>query len=149
MSSSSSTPGTSSPEKTNWQELYILSKHWKSDLEFFKQDLRFLQHLVDKYIIWITKKQNLEMVTAIQKKEHDLSIECDRLINNISDHLYEGRQLIENSASKNENGFKKNHLILETKMAQFVKTFRENRKEVFKVTEYVMDSEELKSMLHS
>ena len=34
-------------------------------------------------------------------------------------------------------------------MAQFVKTFRENRKEVFKVTEYVMDSEELKSMLDS
>ena len=78
MSTYSSTSGTTSPEKANWQELYILSKHWKSDLEFFKDDLRFLHHLVDKYIIWITKKENLEMVTAIQKKEHDLGIQCDQ-----------------------------------------------------------------------
>lgn len=149
MSTYNSTSGSTSPEKANWQELYILSKHWKSDLEFFKQDLRFLQHLVDKYIIWITKKENLEMVTAIQKKEHDLSIKCHQLMNHISDHLNEGRQLIENSADKNEDSFKKNHLSLEKEMAQFVKTFRENRKEVFKVTEYVMDSEELKNILDS
>lgn len=149
MSSYSSTPGTSSPEKANWQELYILSKHWQSDLEFFKDDLRFLHHLVDKYIIWITKKENLEMVTSIQKKEHDLGKQCNMLLAKIAVHLNEGRQLIENSADKNEDSFKKDHLSLEKEMAQFVKSFRENRKEVFKVTEYVMDSEELKSMLNS
>ena len=51
----------------NWQELYILTDHWKSDLDFYKDDLRFLHHLIDKYIIWITKDDNLNMVKDIEK----------------------------------------------------------------------------------
>ncbi len=53
--------------EVNWQELYILTDHWKSDLEFYKDDLRFLHHLIDKYIIWITKDDNLNLVKNIQK----------------------------------------------------------------------------------
>ena len=39
------------------------------------------------------------------------------------------------------------HQRLETQMAQFVKDFRENRKEVFRITEYIVDSEQLSGIL--
>ena len=54
-------------EEVKWQELYVLTDHWKSDLAFYKDDLRFLHHLIDKYIIWITKDENLNMVQDIKK----------------------------------------------------------------------------------
>lgn len=28
-----------------YQQLYILTEHWESDLQFYKDDLQFLHHL--------------------------------------------------------------------------------------------------------
>lgn len=147
MSNYSDNPGGTAFEYENCKELYILTKHWKSDLEFYKNDLRFLHNLVDKYLIWITKKENLELVNTIKKKELDLGLQCDNLLKEISKHLNEGAKIIENPQGSGWENFKNDHLSLENNIAQFIKEFRENRKEVFKVTEYIMDSEELGRIL--
>jgi len=149
MSNYSNTPNSTSFEYENCKELYILSRHWKSDLEFYKDDLRFLHNLVDKYLIWITKKENLELVNTIRKKEFSLGLECDNLLAEITKHLNEGAMIIENSKESHYENFKKTHLLLENNIAEFIKEFRKNRKEVFKVTEYIMDSEELGRILDS
>jgi len=149
MSNYSNNPNSTSFEYENCKELYILTRHWKSDLDFYKDDLRFLHNLVDKYLIWITKKENLELVNTIKKKEFSLGLQCDSLLEEISKHLNEGELIIGNSKESNYEDFKKNHLSLENNIAQFIKEFRENRKEVFKVTEYIMDSEELGRILDS
>lgn len=147
MSTYSNTPSGSAYEDEIYQELYILSRHWKSDLEFYKDDLRFLHNLVDKYLIWITKKENLEIVNTIRKKEFSLGVQCANLLEEINKHLNEGALILKNSNTSPLGNYRKNHLSLENAMAQFVKEFRENRKEVFKVTEYIMDSEELGRIL--
>jgi hypothetical protein len=140
-----STPETQ--ETRNWQELYILAKHWKSDLEFYKEDLRFLKTLIEKYLIWITKKDNLELVSSLRKKEHELIVACTSLLDKVSGHLHKASELATASDTGKETEFRNVHLELETALASFVKTFRENRMEVFKVTEYIMDSEELQNIL--
>jgi hypothetical protein len=102
---------------------------------------------VDKYLIWITKKENLEIVNTIRKKEFSLGVQCANLLEEINKHLNEGALILKNSNTSPLGNYRKNHLSLENAMAQFVKEFRENRKEVFKVTEYIMDSEELGRIL--
>ena len=37
--------------------------------------------------------------------------------------------------------FRNEHEILEDELAQFVKDFRANRKEIFKITEHIIDGE--------
>lgn len=32
------------------QELYILSKHWKSDIQFVEDEIRFLRKVIQKYL---------------------------------------------------------------------------------------------------
>ncbi|NNC62811.1 MAG: hypothetical protein HKP07_04840 [Flavobacteriaceae bacterium] len=149
MGNSGLTSNTSEERKTNWQELYILVKHWRSDLEFYKDDIRFLQQLIEKYLIWITKKENLDRVAGIRKKEHDLAISCYELHQNTTDHLGVIADFLEGKGRISESEFLSRHGKLETSMSDFVKDFRESRKEVFKVTEYVMDSEELQNILDS
>ncbi len=58
-------PKDSYLQNSQWQELYVLTEHWKSDLLFYKDDLKFLHHLLDKYFIWITKTENLKAVQTI------------------------------------------------------------------------------------
>ncbi|QBA63635.1 hypothetical protein [Muriicola soli] len=149
MSVSDLTPMPGEERKINWQELYVLVNHWKSDLEFYKDDIRFLQQLIEKYIIWITKKENMDRVAGIRKKEHDLALNCDKLHKNMNEHLGLIANFMDGKATIAKTEFLILHGKLEESLSGFVKDFRESRKEVFKVTEYVMDSEELQNILDS
>lgn len=149
MSKLSTKPSISDYGKSNWEELYFLAKHWKSDLEFYKDDLRFLHNLIEKYLIWITKKENLERVADIRNKEHELTLTCNELHQKVSSHLEMASNLAKGGKDTAKKDFFTTHGELENEIAEFVKTFRQSRKEVFKVTEYVMDSEELRNILDS
>ena len=52
--------------KADWQKLYMLAEQWKSDLLFYKDDLKFLHHLIDTYFLWISKKENINMLQNIE-----------------------------------------------------------------------------------
>jgi len=145
----STVPGKSELGKTKWEELYFLAKHWKSDLEFYKDDLRFLHNLIEKYLIWITRKENLERVADIRKKEHELTLTCNELYQKVSSHLEMASIIVKGGNDTDKKDFFTTHRGLENEIVEFVKKFRESRKEVFKVTEYVMDSEELRNILDS
>lgn len=149
MSKLSKNTSISDYGKSNWEELYFLAKHWKSDLEFYKDDLRFLHNLIEKYLIWITKKENLESVADIRKKEHGLTLSCEELHKKVSSHLEMASVIVKEGNDNTKKEFFNTHAELENEIAVFVKSFRDSRKEVFKVTEYVMDSEELRNILDS
>jgi hypothetical protein len=52
--------------KVDWPKLYVLVEHWKSGLEFYTKDLKFLHHWIDKYFMWISKKENIDMLRKIE-----------------------------------------------------------------------------------
>ena len=135
--------------EVNWQELYILTDHWKSDLNFYKDDLRFLHHLIDKYIIWITKDDNLNMVNDIKKNLFEIRKKSMDLMKEVTTHLRNLGLMVENPVQSSNPQFIEDHEALEDKISKFVKLFRSNRKEVFNITEYIIDSEELPNILKS
>jgi hypothetical protein len=135
--------------EVKWQELYILTDHWKSDLAFYKDDLRFLHHLIDKYIIWITKDENLNMVQDIKKNLFEIQSKSADLIKEVNIHLGNLGLMVENPVQSSNPQFLKDHGVLEEKISNFVKLFRSNRKEVFNITEYIIDSEQLPNILKS
>ena len=138
-----------SDKKPDWQELYVLTEHWRSDLEFYKDDMRFLHHLVDKYFIWITKSENLEMVKEIMLQILYLEKQCQELMDAVKKHLHNLAQFADKSKDQKLTEISAEHIVLETSIYNFVKDFRANRKEVFRITEYIIDSEELTNILHS
>ncbi|NER09109.1 hypothetical protein SAMN06265375_1011407 [Muriicola jejuensis] len=149
MSTPVQTENTHTAKKMNWYEVYILANHWRSDLDFYREDIRFLQQLIQKYLIWITKKENLDRVAGIRKKGHELSLRAENLQEAVKRHLSTVVDAIEGKKPVSIDDFISRHGQLEKEFADFVTDFRENRKEVFKVTEYIMDSEELQHILDS
>ncbi len=136
-------------ENQSWEELYVLTEHWISDLEFYKDDLKFLHHLVDKYFIWITKSENLEMVKELIVQIRELENLCVHMLDEIIEHKnLLGSQSRQPDPDKLKVSFSK-HELLETAISTFVKNFRANRKEVFRITEYIMDSEALSDVIKS
>jgi hypothetical protein len=134
-------------QETDWQELYVLTNHWKSDLLFYKDDLKFMHHLIDKYFIWITKKGNLKNVQKVGTAILDDSKDCDNLIKKVEEHLSHLANLIE-EPFKNDSGiFRDEHQELEDDISIFTKAVRKNRKQLFEVTERVLDDEQLANLM--
>jgi len=136
-------------QEANWQQLYVLTQHWKKDLEFYKDDLRFLHGLIDKYFIWITEKENLDSVKKIGINLLTITGKCQDLLEKISKHILQLGVLVENPGKEESRIFRLEHEHLEDEIADFVKSYRENRKEVFTITEYVVDNEKLVHLLET
>jgi hypothetical protein len=134
-------------QNSKWQELYVLTEHWKSDLLFYKDDLKFLHHLLDKYFIWITKTENLKAVQAIGQNILEDTLACGKLLDRLDKHLAQLARLIDDATKFNTKVFRAEHEELEDEIATFIKSVRLNRKELFKLTEFVVDSERLEHLL--
>lgn len=128
-----------------WEQLYFLANHWKSDLEFFRDDLRFLHLLMDRHILWVTLPESSERVKEVESKLLSLKKQCRQLLKKTGKHTSLLARLLEQSPEADRQAVKDIHAQLETEFANFVKNFREIRKETFKVSEYIMDSESLTS----
>ncbi|NAS11910.1 hypothetical protein [Poritiphilus flavus] len=133
----------------DWAERYVLLEHWKSDLDFYTDDLRFLHHLIDKYFIWITKRENLDMVKELRIQIAQLKEKCNELLEAVKSEMHHIASMMETPEDKKPELSREECEELEKEFTGFVKSFRANRKEVFKITEYIMDSEELPSLLKS
>jgi hypothetical protein len=134
-------------QKSRWQELYALSEHWKSDLLFYKDDLKFLRHLVDKYFIWLKGQDNLEGIRSVGEEILTRTRECDDLLDLVNKQLSHPPMGMEEPLKYDSKEFRTKHAELEDDIAQFIKNARENRIQLFKITEYVMDSENLEERL--
>ncbi|WP_299524390.1 hypothetical protein [uncultured Lutibacter sp.] len=78
--------------EANGQELYILTEHWKSDMLFYKEDLNFLNHLIDKYFIWISKKEDADLVKKIDTSILIINVQCSTLIKGADVAIYAMKQ---------------------------------------------------------
>ncbi|MGO4919587.1 hypothetical protein [Maribacter spongiicola] len=129
--------------ESDWKSLYALTEHWKSDMAFYNEDLKFLHHLIDKYFMWIAKKDNIDMVREIEVSLIDTDKKCDTLAKQIDRHLHHLAELIDNPFAYDSHTFRTEHEQLEDDLTLFVKQFRANRKEVFAITEHVINGEEM------
>lgn len=132
-----------------WDELYVLTKYWISDLEFYRDDLLFLHHLIDKYFICITKQENLDLVKELKLGLQEMTASVNDLLEKVSRHHVRLGFMVEDSNKKDAGIIISEHQHLEEEMKRFVKSFRKNRKETFKISEYIIDSEELSSIIES
>jgi hypothetical protein len=124
-----------------YQQLYILTEHWKSDLLFYKGDLRFLHHLIDKYFIWITHKGNLDEMRTLASGLLDSSKNCDGLLEKTAKHLTHLGELIDDPFKYDSHKFRSEHEELENEIAPFVKKFWKIKKDTFTVSEKVIEKE--------
>ena len=131
----------------NWEELYVLTKHWKTDLLFYKDDLIFLDELIDNYLLWISKEENLEAAKNTGKSMAEITEKCEVLLERVQQHLRHLSNLIINPFAYNSQKFREEHQQLEDDFTEFIKTFRVVKKAVFKLTKHLVESNEFIRLL--
>ena len=148
MSDIRNRPKGSYIHQADWQQLYVLTEHWKSDLEFYNDDLKFLHLLIDKYFMYISKRENIDMVREIEIGLLEMDNRSSMLLRQVNKHLHHLAALLDNSFTYDSHTFRTEHERLEDDLAHFVEDFRKNRKEVFTITEHVIEREEMVRQLN-
>lgn len=136
-------PKTDYLKTADWEQLYILTEHWHSDMGFYMDEMRFLHKLVDKYFCWITMDENRTKANAIAIDIKKTQQEAIWLKESIEKHLKHISDLVKHRTARDDAEFREEHMLLEDHMADFAKLFRKLKAEVFAVTEFIMETEEL------
>ena len=81
------------------------------------------------------------MVREIEVGLNNMDNQCGTLLDRANKHLHHLTELIDNPFAYDSHKFRAEHEQLEDDLTSFVKDFRKNRKEVFTITKYVVDTE--------
>ncbi|AVR45978.1 hypothetical protein C7S20_12340 [Christiangramia fulva] len=133
--------------ETDWDELYVLTEHWMSDLQFYADDLRFFRHLIDKYFIWIKEQENQREVEKILFSVIELTDAAQDLLKKTAKHRDHIKDILEEPFTYDSQKFREEHQKLEDEISDFIKSCRKQRKEVFSVIEHVIDKEGLQEII--
>lgn len=125
-----------------WQELYLLTENWKSDLLFYQEDLYFSHNLINKYNKWISKKIIKNEFQEIEYTVFELLRNCNQLIDKTNQHLSKISNNISTPYLNDSYSFRNIHDQMEFEMAEFIRTFRTSRLKVFSMTDEVMKNKE-------
>lgn len=128
---------------SSWEELHIITDKWKSDLDFYSFELRFLHKLIDKYYIWLTNDELLNEVEQIASRVATANKVRNVLTIKTLKHLRHIEDVFENEFVYDAQEFKNEHAELENKLVNFYKNFKLLKKEVFALTEQVLEGEDV------
>ena len=134
-------------QTATWQELYLLTKHWKSDIKFANYEINFFTGLVDKYFIWVKDKDQIVQVQHLSNISEHLSSELENIDKAITKHLNYIRLFINSNISRDEEAFRVEHAMLEDKIVGFMNALRETKREIFNLTEEMLNNEKTNQLI--
>lgn len=123
----------------NWQQLYVVTEHWESDLLFFEDEIRFFRDLINRYFIQLI--DDLEKTRALAGKLADLETERIRLMKNVSKHKHNLSEHFSSPFILADPVCLDEHTMLEASLADFVKRFRARKRTLFEHLDDILKSE--------
>lgn len=135
------------PVSNMMRSMIVISQNWQSDLVFFNLELRFLRSLIDKYFIWLVEDANINRTREASAALLKLEKERLALEGKVSIHLKHLADLMTNPFTYDSQKIREDHGELEDLVMGFVKEFRKTKKEIFSLTEVVIETEKVKHLI--
>lgn len=129
---------SSLPVDNFWLSTYAVSRHWKSDLFFFGDEVNFFHLLITKHLSILISPASTNPVRRLIARVNDLEALRQSLLGKIEAHILHIETFIENPFAHNSQDYRDTHEKLESEFAIFVKTYKDIKTEVFKMTESVL-----------
>ena len=135
------------PQEDYLQSLYVVTKHWESDIEFLQDELNFFKLLIDKHLVLLIDPKNIEKTRSMVS--HVIDLEKDRALleDRIQLHIQHLADLVKDPFIQKVPDYREEHAKLEVDFPAFVQKFRHVKSEVFKLTEWVIHSDKIKRVI--
>lgn len=137
-----------SREKTT-EELHEDAKNWLSEIQFVKDEIRFLNHLLaSNYINFLDKglaSKIKEFTTGIRNEDEVASL----IIKSVSEHEKSLGKLIKTKSVTSNTHFLQQHKEIDKLVTKFYKKYKMLKKKIFNTVEDVMRKKGMKRISKS
>ena len=115
---------------TELQELYLIGKHWLSDLDYFDADLKILHKLFAKELSTLIRREGYENIAGIILNIGDIEGRKDNIKTGVLKFMQNLEPLIVNSDEKINLDLIESHALLEREIASLLHAFQSTRNAV-------------------
>ena len=113
------------------EELYHDVRHWKSNLLFLKDEIRFIDHLLDSYIFEPNTPGLFELMQDYQKVLKTTGSKNRQVWKHIWEHQNNLGGMLERKDKACDSGFYQKHDVLQAEVVGCVVDFRNLKGEIF------------------
>ncbi|OFY93332.1 MAG: hypothetical protein A3K10_11865 [Bacteroidetes bacterium RIFCSPLOWO2_12_FULL_31_6] len=118
----------------NWDELYLVTDEWKTDMEVFNLELQYLRNLIHTNLAWLLMDADAHQVQLTLKKIAK-TIEQNKTISaQIDEHLLKLERLVMSTFFIENQGLRDENKIIESNFYEFKRNYVILKKEVFFIT---------------
>lgn len=119
---------------TELQELYLISKHWLSDLEFFEKDIKFLEKLFGRAFSEMLKQEGYESIATIMLNVANIENKGVAIKTAILKYMQTLECLIAKTNMQFDLSLVETHAELELEIGRLLRNFRLVKQTIFKLT---------------
>lgn len=125
------------------QQIYVLCRHWESDLEFFRIETAFLHRLLDDYFVQLLSPEYFEDLKESTQKLFELEKEENSLRQQITTHMKQVELAAEHVAPEDAEKLADDQATIEALLLKLINDYREVKKEMFALVEKAMHRKNL------
>jgi hypothetical protein len=144
MSNYRSRPKGNYIQEAGWKDLLKLTKNWKSDLVFYKYDLKFLEQIIDVHFVKLLLSEDLNELRELQKDIKLSIIQCEILLKRIPIHLSHLTSLVKDNDIYDSYVFRSEHEKFEDDISECIDSLRVIRIMTFSMIKDVLEEEKPK-----
>ncbi len=137
------------------EELHNDSKLWISEIDFIKDEIRFLNNLLSSNYIQLLSANYIQLLdggfnkktTALVKGISDQKITANTLYKLIRDHNNKLSILIESKSVTSNIHYFDTHKKLSIEIDNFLKKYRKTKKQIFQILDNTMTKKGVKKLI--
>jgi hypothetical protein len=135
-------------ESADLLTLHRMSRKWLSDLGFYKDELLFMQNLLQKHFLYFFEKERINIVNPLAKRlSYTLKKQLEQLEKEVSAHESQLVQTIKIGIKTDEKKYRMAHATLDDSFLQFEEDLKLAKQKLFQIAEKVLKEEKMKSFL--
>lgn len=129
------------------EELHKDSRFWLSEIEFFNDEIHFLDNLIgSRYIECLDAGLSKNMNALTERLAHEK--QASRILyNSVRDHEIILDGLIRANSVSGNTHYLNTHHMLEKEMEQFMHDYKQVKMEIFETIEKVLEKKERKKLV--
>jgi hypothetical protein len=125
---------------TELQELYLISKHWISDLDFFGKELKFLENLLVRTFSGMLKQERYENIATIMLNVARIEHKRNEIKCSVLNYMHSLEPLIAKTSEHFDLSLVETHAQLEIEIGELLHSFQTIKQQIFKSTSEKMKS---------
>jgi len=129
------------------EELHNDSKLWISEIDFIKDEIRFLNNLLSSNYIQLLDSGFNKKTTTLVKGISDTKITANTFCKLIKDHKNKLSILIESKSVTSNIHYFETHKKLEIEINNFLLKYRKTKKQIFKILDAIMTKKGIKKLI--